>query len=100
MKDFEFVPYKYDFEIEVPMLENTVNVKRLGAEKCDDGIIYKYDGEKIYLEQVAKYITLMKNNGFICLDDPAVPENEVVFKKGTHSVELYLDGNILHLKLS
>ena len=27
MKDFEFVPYKYDFEIEVPMLENTVDRK-------------------------------------------------------------------------
>ena len=100
MKDFEFVPYKYDFEIEVPMLENTVDVKRIGSEKCDDGMIYKYDGEKIYLEQVAKYITLMKDNGFICLDDPSVPENEVAFKKGAHSVVLYLDGSVLCLKLS
>ena len=100
MKDFEYVPYKYDFEIEVPMLENTVDIKKIGTEKTENGIIYKYDGEKIYLEQVAKYITLMKNCGFICLDDPSVPEDEVAFKKDTHSVVLYLDGNVLCLKLS
>lgn len=100
IKDFEPVPYKYDFDVEVPMLENTVDVKRIGTEKTDDSIIYKYDGEKIYLEQVAKYITLMKNCGFACLDDPSVPENEVAFKKGSVSAALYLDGNILCLKLS
>ena len=100
MKDFEFVPYKYDFKVEVPMLENTVDVKRTGMQKTDNGIIYKYDGERVYLEQVAKFITLMKNCGFICLDDPLVAQNEVLFKKSENSVALYLEDNTLCLEIN
>ncbi|MBE7037624.1 MAG: hypothetical protein E7404_01830 [Ruminococcaceae bacterium] len=99
--EFEEAPYKYDLATKVPTLENiTGELKRETEHISLSSVVYKYNGEDINLEQVAKYTLLMKKCGFVCLDDPDVPEDTVAFETDEEHVLMYIEDGFLCIKIS
>lgn len=100
-KEFEQTPYKYGLDASVPTIENIVGqVDRIDEIQDEFNVIYKYKGEDFVLEQVAKYILLMKKCGFVCLDDPTVAEDTVAFESDTANVIMYIEDNYLCIKIT